>query len=151
MHDGLGDLRANAADDAVGPHQADGGDGLEQVLGHQGIDGRYTGDVDDGDLRAGVDDPLQQRFHHHLGALRVQRADHRQGEDAVPQLDHRGRQLQQFFLLALDHRLAGFLKGADGVHAQGVEQFGDFPELLGQQRRAVLVMVLQQGKQRTLE
>ncbi len=32
MHDGLRDLRPDAADDAVRSHEADGGDGLEQVL-----------------------------------------------------------------------------------------------------------------------
>uniref|UniRef100_A0A1I7YBM1 PE-PGRS family protein n=1 Tax=Steinernema glaseri TaxID=37863 RepID=A0A1I7YBM1_9BILA len=151
VHDGLGDLRAYTADDAVGAHQADGGHGLEQVLGHQGIDGGHTGDVDDGDFRAGVDDALQQRFHHHLGALRVQGADHRQCQYAVPQLDHRGGQLQQFFLLALDHRLAGFLEGADGVQAQGIEQFGHLQQLVGQLRRLLAVLALQQGEQRALE
>ena len=30
-----------------------------------GVDRRHTGDIDDGDLRTGIDDALQQRFHHH--------------------------------------------------------------------------------------
>ena len=52
----LGDLRTDAADHAVGAHQPGGGDRLEQMLGHQGVDGRHAGDVDDGDLGALVDD-----------------------------------------------------------------------------------------------
>ncbi|PAV70342.1 hypothetical protein WR25_02883 [Diploscapter pachys] len=116
MHDGLRDLRAHAADDAVGAHQTDGGDGLEQMLGDQGIDSRHTSDVDDGDFRTGVDDTLQQRLHHGLASLRIERADQRQGQHAIPQLDHRSGQLQQLFLLALDNRFAGLLEGADGVH-----------------------------------
>ena len=53
VDDGLRDLRADAADDAVGAHQARRGDRLQQVLRHQRVDGRHAGDVDDGDLRAG--------------------------------------------------------------------------------------------------
>jgi hypothetical protein len=67
VDDGLRDLRPDAADDAVGAHQADGRHGLEQVLRHQRVDGRHAGDVDDGDLGARLDDALQQRFHDQLG------------------------------------------------------------------------------------
>ena len=38
----------------------------QQMLGDQGVDRRHTGDIDDGDFRTGIDDALQQRFHHHL-------------------------------------------------------------------------------------
>ncbi|MCY1412291.1 hypothetical protein D9M71_276910 [compost metagenome] len=69
MNDGLGNLWAHPADDAIGTHQANGSHGFQQVLCHQGIDGGHAGDVDDGNFRAGVDDALQQRLHHHLGAL----------------------------------------------------------------------------------
>ena len=43
------DLRPDAADDAVGAHQARRRHGLDQVLRHQRVDGRHAGDVDDGD------------------------------------------------------------------------------------------------------
>ena len=77
MDDGLRDLRPNAADDAVGPHQAGGRHGLDQVLRHQCVDGRHTGDVDDGDLGARGDDLFEQAFHDDLGARAVERADQR--------------------------------------------------------------------------
>ena len=59
-------------------------------------------------LGAGLDDPLEQAFHHDLGALAVQRADQRQRQDAVPQLHDRRRQLDQLFLLARDDRSRAF-------------------------------------------
>jgi aspartate aminotransferase len=52
----------------------------------------------------------------------VERADQRQRQHAVPQLDHRGRQLQQFLLLAHDDLVARFLEHFDGEQAQLVEQ-----------------------------
>ena len=110
MHHGLRDLRPDAADDAVGAHQPRGGDGLQQMLGGQRIDRGHAGDVDDGDFRFGIDDGLQQVFHHHLGALAVQRADQRQRQDAVPQLDDRRRQFGDLALLADDDFLAALLE-----------------------------------------
>src|ERR1700749_1077970 len=62
VHDGLRDLRADAADDAVRAHQADRRDGLQQVLRDQGVDGGHAGDVDDRELGAGLDDARQQRL-----------------------------------------------------------------------------------------
>src|SRR5580692_725186 len=60
MYDGLGDLRPNAADDALRAHQTKRGHRLQQMLSHQRIHRRYAGNVDDGHLGAGVDDLLQQ-------------------------------------------------------------------------------------------
>jgi len=59
VHDGLGDLRADAADDAVGAHQADRRDSLEQVLRDQSVDGGHTGDVNDRELGTRLDDASQ--------------------------------------------------------------------------------------------
>ena len=59
---------------------------FEQVLGDQRVDGGHAGDVDDRDRRAGLDDPLEEALHDHLGAGAVERADERQREDPVPQL-----------------------------------------------------------------
>jgi len=83
VHDGLGDLRADAADDAVSAHEAGRGDGLEQVLGDQGVDGRHAGDVDDGHAGAGLHDALQQRLHDDLRAGAVEGADERKSQHAI--------------------------------------------------------------------
>ena len=66
MHDGLRNLWANPADDAVRAHQSRGSNGLQQMLGHESIHRRHAGDIDDGDLRIRLYDALQQGFHHHL-------------------------------------------------------------------------------------
>ena len=50
MHDGLGDLRANTADDAIGAHQPGGRHCLDEVLAYQGVHRWNARDVDDGDL-----------------------------------------------------------------------------------------------------
>ncbi|HUN50442.1 MAG TPA: STAS domain-containing protein, partial [Candidatus Sulfotelmatobacter sp.] len=49
-----------AADDAIRAHQPRRGDGLQQVLRHQGVHGGDAGDIDDRDLRAGFHNALQQ-------------------------------------------------------------------------------------------
>ena len=89
MDDGLRNLRADAADDAVGAHQPGGGDRFQQMLRDQRVDGGHARDVENGDLRAGVDDSLEQVFHDHLRAGAVERADQRQRQDAFPQSDDR--------------------------------------------------------------
>src|SRR5262245_51924034 len=66
VHDGLCDLRADPADDALGAHQAGRRDGLQQVLGHQRVHCGDAGDVDDRDARPGLDDPLEQALHDDL-------------------------------------------------------------------------------------
>ena len=73
---------------------------LMQVLRGQRVDRRHARDVEDRDLRAGLDDALEQALHDHLGARAVERADHRQREDAVPQLHDRRGQLEHVLLLA---------------------------------------------------
>ena len=72
---------------------------LSRCCADQRIDRRHAGDVDDRDLGAGLDDALQQRLHHDLRARAVERADQRQGQDAVPQLHHRRRELEHLLLL----------------------------------------------------
>ena len=63
------------------------GDGLEQVLRHQRVDRRHAGDVDDRDPAPGRRRcACSSALHHDLGARAVERADQRQGEDAVPEL-----------------------------------------------------------------
>ena len=49
MNDRLGDLRTNAADNAVRPHETRRRDGLHEMLCHQRVDRRHSGDVDDRD------------------------------------------------------------------------------------------------------
>ena len=106
VDDRLRDLRPDAADDALGAHQARRRDGLQEMLRHQRVDGRHAGDVDDRDAGAGVDDLLEQALHHDLRPRAVERADQRQREDAVPELDDRRRELQHLLLLARDQLLA---------------------------------------------
>ena len=60
-------------------------------------------------LGAGLDDALQQALHHDLRARAVERADQRQREDAVPQLDDRRGQLEHLLLLAADDLFAALL------------------------------------------
>ena len=132
VDDRLGDLGADAADDALGPHQPGGRHRLQQVLCRERVHRRHARDVDDRDARAGLDDPLEERFHDDLGAGAVEGADHRQGEDALPELDDRRRELEHLLLLAADHFLARLLVDLGRVEAQLVQQFGDGPALVGQ-------------------
>src|SRR5690606_38278441 len=71
----LGNLGADTGDDALAAHQAGGGHRLEQVLRGEGVDRGHAGDVDDGDVGVGLDDPLEQALHDGLGPGRVERAD----------------------------------------------------------------------------
>jgi hypothetical protein len=69
MHNRLGDLRANAADNAVGTHQPSSRYRFDQMLRDQSIDGWNAGDIDDGDLSARFDNVIEQVFHDGLGAF----------------------------------------------------------------------------------
>src|SRR5665213_349231 len=102
MNHGLGDLRTDAADDAIGAHEARRRRRFQKMLRRQGIDRRHAGNVDDGDLGAFGDDRLEQIFHHDLGPLAVERTDDRQGEDAFPQFYDRRREFQNLALLTRD-------------------------------------------------
>src|SRR6187551_2671655 len=84
MDDRLGDLWTDATDDAVRAHEPYCGDGFDEMLRDQGINGRHPGDIDNGDLRTCFDYPLQQRFHDDLRARAVECADHWQRKHAVP-------------------------------------------------------------------
>ena len=119
------------------------------MLGHQRVHRWNTGDVEDRDGAARLHDPLQQRLHHHLRACRVQGADHRQGEDAVPQFHHRRRQLQHVLLLPHDDFLAGALVHLRGEQSQLIEQDGGGP-LLGGDLRGGKVLA-QAREERLLE
>src|SRR5262249_50839514 len=109
MDDGLSDLRADATDDAVSTHQPCGGDRLQQMLCDERVNRRHACDVEDGDDRSGLHDALQKAFHYHLRALAIERADEREREDAVPQLDDRSGQLQHLLLLPSDDFLTALL------------------------------------------
>src|SRR3569833_2068278 len=122
IHEGLRNLRTNAADDAVRAHQARGSNGFQQMLRHQRIDRRHAGDIDDRNHCSGFDYFLQQTFHHHLRACAIERADQRQRQDVLPQLHHRRRKFQQFILLAQDDLLAAFLINLDREQSKPVEQ-----------------------------
>ena len=89
------------------PIKPRGRDRLEQVLRGQRIHRRHARDVDDRDRRAGLDDALQQVFHHDLRPRAVERADHREREHALPERHDRRRQLHQLLLLPDDHPVRG--------------------------------------------
>src|SRR5262245_11789844 len=144
----LRDLRPDAADDALRANEPGRGHGLEEMLGHQGVDRRHPGDVDHRDGRTGVDDLLQQRLHHDLRPRAVERADEREGEDPVPQLDDRCRQLEHLLLLACDDLVAPLLVYLGGVETEFVEHEVDSPDGVSERRRVALqvgAQVLEQG------
>jgi hypothetical protein len=87
VHDGLSHLGTDSADDAVCAYQTGGRQSVEQVLRREGIHGRDTRDVDDGDRCAGFDDTVSQALHNHLRGRAVQHTDQRMREDALEQLD----------------------------------------------------------------
>ena len=58
VNDGQRNLRTNTADEALGAHQAYRRHCLELMLSDHRIDGRHTGDIDEGDLGTGLDDAL---------------------------------------------------------------------------------------------
>src|SRR5690606_33661314 len=77
LDDGLGDLRPDAANDTVGAHQSGGGNRFQQMLRHQGVHHGNAADIDDRDVRAGLDDFFQQALHDDLGTGAVQSSDQR--------------------------------------------------------------------------
>src|SRR5690606_760615 len=130
VHHRLRDLRADPAHDAIRSHQTRGGDGLEQVLRHEGIDGGHSSDVDDRDFGAVVDDALQQALHDDLRTRTVERSDERQGEHAVPELDHRRRQLRDLALLTHDDLFSTALIALHRMHAKLVDEMREIPDAL---------------------
>ena len=151
VHDGLRDLRAHAGDDAFRAHEPQRGHRLQQVLRDQRVDRRHAGDVEDGDLRAGLDDLLQQGFHDHLGARGIERADHGQREDAIPEFHDRRRQLEHFALLAVDDVFARFLVRLDRVQAERIEQLGGAPHLVGERVGVLAGVGAQRREERLLQ
>ncbi len=81
----------------------------------------------------------QQAFHDDLRARAVERADQRQGENALPQLDHRRGQLEQLLLLARDHVFASSLGDLGRIQAQLVQQERHRPHLVAENLGVVLV------------
>ena len=109
MHNCLCDLRPNTADQAICAHEASCGHSFQQVLSDERINRWYAGNVDDGNRRASLHDPLQQTFHHYLGARTIERADEWQGENPFPEFHYRGREFEQLLLLAGNNGFAALL------------------------------------------
>ena len=76
-------------------------------------------------IRAGRDQGLQQLLHDQLGAGRVEGADQRHRDDALPQLDHRGGQLEHGVGLVGDDLLPGGRVGLEGLQAEVVDHPGE--------------------------
>ncbi len=136
VHDGLRDLRPDAADDAVGAHQPRRRDRLEQVLGDQRVDGGHAGDVDDRRCARRCRRCCWSRFSittcvRALSSVPISGS----AEDAVPQLHDRRRQLEHLLLLRGDELLARLLVDLGRVEAERVEQSGGRPDLVGQRAR----------------
>ena len=129
VHHGLRDLRTNAADDALRSHEPRGGHGLEQMLRRQGIDRGHAGDVEDGDLRAGFDDSLQQRLHRDLRARAVEGADHRKRQDPVPERHHRRREFEEILLLPPDQIFAALLVHLRREQCERIQEAGQCHEV----------------------
>jgi len=84
-----------------------------EVVGHARVQRRHPRDVDDHDLRAIRPDAPKELLGELAGALRVDQADHRQDEQALADLQHRGRQKPDCLLLFANDALA-LLDEADG-------------------------------------
>lgn len=65
-------------------------DDPDEVIGGGGIDDVHAGDVDDHEPALPRLHLVEEALHHVGAALRVDDADHRQREDVVPHLEHRG-------------------------------------------------------------
>ena len=91
MHERLGNGRPHARQHHLRPQQADGADGLDQMLRRLRVDRRHAHDVHQGHGRIGFHDAVEQPLHELLRALAVQRADQRRDHHALPDLhDRRG-------------------------------------------------------------
>jgi len=104
VDDRLRDRRVDAGEEALGPEEPNGARHPQEVIGGAGIHHLDAGDVDDGAVRLLLDDGAQERLGHLRAARRVEHADDREAEDALPDLDDRRRQLADRSALHLDHR-----------------------------------------------
>src|SRR5262245_60349515 len=151
MHDRLRDLRPDAADDALGSHEPRGGNRLQEVLRDERVDGGHAGDVDDRDPRAGGDDLLEEALHHDLRPGAVERADQREREDALPELDDRRRELQHLLLLARDDLFAPLLVDLGGEEAERIEEARRGPRLGAERIRVARELAPERGEERLLQ
>src|SRR5258706_7693527 len=101
-HQRLGDLRADADQDALAAQQLGRLHGAHEVAGDRGVYHRDAGDIHDHNLRAHTPDRLKQALHHLHGAPAVDHADQRQKEDILPDLDYRHGQLVEQRGLRID-------------------------------------------------
>ena len=151
MHDGLRDLRADAADDAIRAHQSGGGHGLQECCATS-VSTVGTPVMSMMAMRrAGAHDGLQQAFHHDLRARAVERADQRQREDAVPQLHDGRRQLEQLLLLARDHFFAALHDTSRSCRARACRARPSRSTALGERVGSPLELTAQPGEQRLLQ
>jgi hypothetical protein len=128
-HDRLRDLRPDAGDRALGPEQAGGADGLEQVLRDLGVHGRHAGDVDHRVVGARRHERVEELLHDQLSARRVERADERHRDDPLPQPYDRRGELKHRGRLVGDDLLARRRVRLEGPQAQVVDHTGEGEEL----------------------
>src|SRR2546423_953419 len=118
----LRDCRADAGEYAARAHQSGRRHGLDEVVGDERVHRAHARDVEDGDGRAGLDDLLQERLHHHLRAARIERADDGERQDFVPDLDDGRREFEHVRALLAYDLLARAYEVLDHDEAHLVQQ-----------------------------
>src|SRR4030095_3208646 len=108
-------------------------------------------DIDDGDGRPCLHDAGEERLHDELSPLAIEGADEGQGEDAFPQLHHRGGELEHGALLTRDYVLAALLEDLDGVEGELVDEYVDEPGLRGEGGRILGEVALETREDRLLD
>src|SRR5947209_9720402 len=103
VNKGLGDLGRQTGDDNGRAEQPRGLDGLDQMVGHGRVDVGHARDVQHDDLGAVGPDAAEQLLGQLPRALGIDDADDGDDEQALANLEDRGRQLtDRFLLLAAD-------------------------------------------------
>src|SRR5919201_4639894 len=102
----LSDLRRETRDDRARAHESCCLDGLDEVVRDRQVDPGHAGDVDYHDARPVGLDRAQQLLGELARPRRVEDADDRENEQALPDLENRCRELVNRLLLLPDHPFA---------------------------------------------
>ena len=86
-----------------------------------------SANVDDRDPGAGLHNALKKRFHDDLCPAAVERANQRQRQDLVPELDNRSGQFHEFLLLATNDGVAAVLVDLHGIETELIQEHREVP------------------------